>query len=161
RCHRLWAPVSVARRTVCPGAASGEEVTGGLDARPGILASARNCLSDACDHLDDAVRSLSEGDSAETVMANQTLVALLVRVVAAARKPTVAHPVPANAGAHHELPPVDQSDAYLGRVLGELVGRTAVASFLTLDGFARRFVATVNNLATDSASTERWPVRET
>src|SRR5262245_11457925 len=77
------------------------------------------------------------------------------------RKPTVAHPVPANAGAHHELPPLDQSDAYLGGVLRELVGRKAVASFLNLDGFARRFVATVNNLASDSASTERWPVRAT
>jgi hypothetical protein len=77
------------------------------------------------------------------------------------RKPTVAHPVPANAGARDELPSLDQSDAYLGRVLRELVGRKAVASFLNLDGVARRFVATVNNLASDSASTSRWPVRET
>jgi len=73
-------------------------------------------------------------------------------------QPTVAHPVPASAGAHHEVPPLDQSDAYVGGVLRELVGRKAVASFLNLDGFARRFVATVNNLAGDSASTERWPV---
>jgi Protein of unknown function (DUF3014) len=77
------------------------------------------------------------------------------------RKPTVAHPVPADVGAHHELPALDQSDAYLSGVLRELVGRKAVASFLNLDGFARRFVATVDNLAGDSASTERWPVRET
>jgi len=77
------------------------------------------------------------------------------------RNPTVAHPVPANAGAHHELPSLDQSDGYLAGVLRELVGRKAVASFLNLDGFARRFVATVDNLAGDSASTERWPVRET
>lgn len=76
-------------------------------------------------------------------------------------KPAVAHPVPANAGAHHELPPLDQSDAYVGRVLRELVGRKGVASFLNLDGFARRFVATVDNLAGDGAPTERWPVRET
>jgi hypothetical protein len=74
-------------------------------------------------------------------------------------KPTVAHPVPA--GARHELPSLDQSDAYFGRVLRELAGRKGVASFLNLDGFARRFVATVNNLGSDSASTERWPVRET
>jgi hypothetical protein len=74
-------------------------------------------------------------------------------------KPTVSHPVPA--GAHHELPAVDQSDAYVGRVLRDLVGHKAVASFLNLDGFARRFVATVNNLASESASPERWPVRET
>jgi hypothetical protein len=76
-------------------------------------------------------------------------------------KPAVAHPVPANAGGHGELPPLDQSDAYVGRVLRELVGRKAVASFLNLDGIARRFVATVSNLASDSAPTERWPVRET
>jgi hypothetical protein len=78
---------------------------------------------------------------------------------AAPPNPTVAHPVAA--GTHHELPPLDQSDAYFGRVLRELAGRKGVASFLNLDGFARRFVATVNNLATDGASTERWPVRET
>jgi hypothetical protein len=76
------------------------------------------------------------------------------------RTPSVAHPVPAN-GAHHPLPPVDQSDAYLGGLLRELVGRKGVASFLNLDGFARRLVATVNNLASDGASTALWPVRET
>jgi hypothetical protein len=59
------------------------------------------------------------------------------------------------------LPPVDQSDAYLGGVLRELAGRKGVASFLNLDGFARRLVATVNNLASDGASTALWPVRET
>jgi hypothetical protein len=80
---------------------------------------------------------------------------------AGSRKPAVAHPVPANAGAHHALPSLDQSDAYVGGMLRELVGRKAVASFLNLDGFARRFVATVNNLASDGAPTERWPVHET
>jgi hypothetical protein len=78
---------------------------------------------------------------------------------AGAQKPTVAHPIPA--GSHHELPPLDQSDAYFGRVIHELVGRKAVASFLNLDGFARRFVATVNNLGGDGASTALWPVHET
>lgn len=82
-------------------------------------------------------------------------------VETAAGKPEIAHPVPANDGAHHELPSLDQSDPYFGRVLRELVGRKAVASFLNLDGFARRFVATVNNLASDGASTTLWPVRET
>jgi hypothetical protein len=81
-------------------------------------------------------------------------------VDAVAPKPSVVHPVPAN-GAHHPLPPLDQSDAYLGGLLRELVGRKGVASFLNLDGFARRFVATVNNLASDGASTTLWPVRET
>jgi hypothetical protein len=82
-------------------------------------------------------------------------------VAAAPQKPTVSHPVPADTGARHELPPLDGSDAYFGRVLRELFGKKAVASFLNLDGFARRFVATVNNLASDGAPPERWPVRET
>ena len=82
-------------------------------------------------------------------------------VDAAPRKPTVSHPVPADTGARRDLPPLDGSDAYIGGVLRELLGRKPVASFLNLDGFARRFVVTVNNLASDSATTERWPVRET
>jgi hypothetical protein len=75
-------------------------------------------------------------------------------------KPTVSHPVSTD-GAHRALPPLDGSDAYIAGALRELLGRKAVASFLNLEGFARRFVATVNNLASDSAPTERWPVRET
>ena len=75
-------------------------------------------------------------------------------------KSAVSHLVPSDA-AHRELPPLDRSDAYLSRVLRELLGRKPVASFLNLDDFARRFVATVSNLASDSASPQRWPVRET
>jgi hypothetical protein len=76
-------------------------------------------------------------------------------------KQTVSHPVPAGTGTHRDLPPLDQSDAYIGRVLRDLVGSKPVASFLNLDGIARRFVVTVNNLASDNASAQRWPVRET
>jgi Protein of unknown function (DUF3014) len=77
------------------------------------------------------------------------------------RRPTVSHPIAADSGSRRELPSLDASDAYIGGVLRELLGRKPVASFLNLDGFARRFVVTVNNLASDSASTQRWPVRET
>ena len=76
-------------------------------------------------------------------------------------KSAVSHPVPSDAVSHRELPPLDQSDAYFSRVLRELLGRKPVASFLNLDDFARRFVATVSGLASDSASPQRWPVRET
>jgi hypothetical protein len=79
-------------------------------------------------------------------------------VDAAPPKPTVSHRVPV--GPQHEVPPVDQSDPYVGRVLRGLLGNKAVSSFLNLDGFARRFVATVNNLANESAPPERWPVRQ-
>jgi hypothetical protein len=58
---------------------------GALDPRSDRVASARSSLSDACTNLDDAVRSLSEADADETVMANPALVALLLRVVAARR----------------------------------------------------------------------------
>ena len=36
-----------------------------------------------------------------------------------------------------------------------------IRAFLHLDGVARRFVATVNNLATDDASASLWPVKTT
>ena len=58
-------------------------------------------------------------------------------------EPTIAHPVPTEDGPRHPL------------------GRKPVASFLNVDGFARRFVATVNNLGGESAATELWPVRPT
>jgi hypothetical protein len=48
------------------------------------VARARLSLDDACGHLDDAVRSLSEFEG-ETVMANADLVSLLLGVVAARR----------------------------------------------------------------------------
>lgn len=58
---------------------------GVLGTRTESVASARSSLSDACTNLDDAVRSLSDEDADETVMANPALVALLLRVVAARR----------------------------------------------------------------------------
>jgi hypothetical protein len=57
----------------------------GLEARLESVALARTALTDACGNLDDAVRTLSENNSDETVMANPTLVTLLLRVVAARR----------------------------------------------------------------------------
>jgi len=76
-------------------------------------------------------------------------------------EPAIAHPVRTEDGPRNPLPPLDQSDAYVGKALLELVGRKPVASFLNVDGFARRFVATVNNLGGESAATELWPVHPT
>lgn len=45
------------------------------------LEMARATLELACDDLDDAVRSLSETDGVDTVMASPHLVALLVKAV--------------------------------------------------------------------------------
>jgi len=51
-----------------------------------------------------------------------------------------------------------QADAVVQRVLVDLVGRHAVFAFLNTDGFARRFVATVDNLPRKQASPLSWPV---
>jgi hypothetical protein len=73
--------------------------------------------------------------------------------------PGIRHPLPSvGAGG---LPSLDGSDAYVENALGELLGRKSVREFLHLDGVLRRFVATVNNLATDDASASLWPVKTT
>jgi hypothetical protein len=75
-------------------------------------------------------------------------------------KPAVLHPIAA-ASAPAALPALDHSDDYLEKALDELVGPKSVLSFLIVDGLARRFVATVNNLATDGAAADMWPVHRT
>ena len=76
-----------------------------------------------------------------------------------AAAPAVHHPVPA--GDRQGLPALDDSDGYVKKALGELLGRQPVASFLRLEGAVRRFVATVNNLAGDQAGASLWPVNPT
>ncbi len=69
----------------------------------------------------------------------------------------IRHPLPSpGAGG---LPSLDGSDDYVGNALAELLGRKKVRELLHLDGVIRRFVATVNNLATDDASASLWPVK--
>lgn len=76
-------------------------------------------------------------------------------------RPAILHPVESASARPPALPALDSSDDYLKKALDELVGRKSVLSFLIVDGLARRFVATVNNLGTDSATTAMWPVRTT
>jgi len=59
-------------------------VTGVISLRATAVARAQTSLDNACNHLDDAVRSLS-GLEGETVMANADLVSLLLSVVTARR----------------------------------------------------------------------------
>jgi hypothetical protein len=73
--------------------------------------------------------------------------------------PAIRHPLPAAASSG--LPSLDRSDSYLENALVDLLGHKKVRTFLQLDGVARRFVVTVNNLATDDASASRWPVKTT
>jgi hypothetical protein len=69
------------------------------------------------------------------------------------------HPVDAAADA--DLPKLDDADAKVRAALAELLGGKAVASFLQVDGFVRRFVATVDNLPRDQAAARIWPVQRT
>jgi hypothetical protein len=73
--------------------------------------------------------------------------------------PAIRHPlVAAPAGG---LPSLDSSDSYVENALVELLGHKKIREFLHLDGAVRRFVATVDNLATGDAPASRWPVRAT
>jgi hypothetical protein len=56
------------------------------------------------------------------------------------------------------LPGLDDADAYLKNALIDLLGRKGVLSFLNVDGFARHFVATVDNLGNERAPVAMWPV---
>jgi hypothetical protein len=74
--------------------------------------------------------------------------------------PAIRNPVPAGS-APGGLPSLDHSDAYVKNAVVDLVGRKAVSTFFRLDDAIRRFVATVNNLATDGATADLWPVNRT
>jgi hypothetical protein len=56
------------------------------------------------------------------------------------------------------LPRLGDSDAQVRSALTELLGGKAVLSFLQVDGFVRRVVATVDNLPRDHAASRMWPV---
>jgi hypothetical protein len=73
--------------------------------------------------------------------------------------PAIQNPVPVAAAGG--LPSLDQSDGYVKKALVDLVGRKAVSTFFRLDGALHRFVATANNLATDGATSDLWPVNPT
>lgn len=68
------------------------------------------------------------------------------------------NPIEAQADAE-PLPPLAESDARVGKALAELLGAQKVASFLQMDGFVRRAVATVDNLPRQQAPSRLWPVQ--
>lgn len=65
-------------------------------------------------------------------------------------------PVVADAGGTPPSP-----DAMLARALVDVLGAQRVATWLQTDGFARRVVATVDNLGRVHASSQLWPVTPT
>ncbi|WP_343593364.1 DUF3014 domain-containing protein [Paracidovorax wautersii] len=71
------------------------------------------------------------------------------------------NPVDALAAPAPALPALADSDAYVAKSLNELLGAQKVASFLQLDGFVRRVVATVDNLGRHTAASRLWPVQPT
>jgi hypothetical protein len=68
------------------------------------------------------------------------------------------NPVDALAAPDAALPALADADARVTAALTELLGKKPVASFLQLDGFVRRFVATVDNLPRAQAPARVWPV---
>lgn len=70
--------------------------------------------------------------------------------------PQIAHPIEAVAPV--ALPALAESDAFVSEALIALLGNKAVLSLLQTDGFVRRAVATVDNLARAHAAPRLWPV---
>ncbi|HYP85597.1 DUF3014 domain-containing protein [Variovorax sp.] len=58
------------------------------------------------------------------------------------------------------LPPLGESDSKVNSAVNNLVGKKA-GSMLAMDGFVRRFVATVDNLPREYAPSRVWPVQTT
>jgi hypothetical protein len=79
--------------------------------------------------------------------------------------PAIQHPVEApvadTAGEPAPLPALAESDEHVSTLLSGLLGRKNVLIFLQLDGFVRRAVATVDNLARSQAPVMVWPVNPT
>jgi len=77
--------------------------------------------------------------------------------------PPIRHPIeqiqaPAPKPAAQPLPALGASDKVLKDALTELLTRKTVLTFLNLDDFVRRCVATVDNLAQGHAASRLWPV---
>ncbi|HSU22833.1 DUF3014 domain-containing protein [Comamonadaceae bacterium OTU4NAUVB1] len=69
------------------------------------------------------------------------------------------HPIDAVAPPEGALPRLNDADARVTAALGELLGGAKSLSFLQLDGFVRRVVATVDNLVRPQAAARMWPVQ--
>lgn len=83
----------------------------------------------------------------------------------AAAEPAIQFPIgaaaPAPGAEPTALPVLADADTYVTEVLNALLGRKEVLTFVQLDGFVRRVVATVDNLARSHAPRALWPVNPT
>jgi len=86
-------------------------------------------------------------------------------VASAPAEPAIKYPLsaiePPEVQPAQALPALAESDAYVQAALTELLGKKNVLTFLQLDGFARRVVATVDNLGREHAPPMVWPVNPT
>jgi Protein of unknown function (DUF3014) len=73
------------------------------------------------------------------------------------------HPIEPLAAASQPqpLPGLDDAEAVVSEALGALMGRSGAMAFLQPDGFVRRVVVTVDNLARPMAASRLWPVQPT
>ena len=80
----------------------------------------------------------------------------------AASDQAIRYPIDTDAAASSPpLPALAKADSFVSAALTELLGRKNVLTFLLLDGFARRVVATTDNLAREHAAPALWPVTPT
>lgn len=77
-------------------------------------------------------------------------------IASAASEPAIKHPIEAPADAQQSAAPLDAEGA-----LTDLFGRKTVLSMFQTQDFARRFVATVDNLGRAHAPVSVWPVNPT
>ena len=75
-------------------------------------------------------------------------------------EPAIKHPVQAPPGAT-ELPPLEQADEFVKERIAELLGGKTVKTFLQVENFVRRVVATVDNLPRSLAPPRMWPIHPT
>lgn len=71
------------------------------------------------------------------------------------------NPVDAIAKPDTALPALSDADAQVTSALTQLLGAGSVGSFLNVDGFVRRTVATVDNLTRQQAPSRVWPLHPT
>lgn len=78
-----------------------------------------------------------------------------------ASEPAIRHPLESTAAASAPgLPTLDPANPWPG-VVNDLVGRANATRFVLVDDFARRLVATVDNLSRPQAPPRLWPVQPT
>jgi hypothetical protein len=71
-------------------------------------------------------------------------------------EPAIKHPIEKPSG---RLPSLEDSDAAMRERMTGLVGKKRLLEFFWLDGFIRRIVVTVDNLARDHVAPSMWPVK--